>query len=214
MPELYFTGDDIIALLDPGTWDVVTNMAAPRSATDPDGRTVTTHDTVLRARQTANDAKRGRNGHGRAGFAARDGQTARRMIPAISSALKARSVLLRMLPADPTRSRAATPRFPRPGSRQCRRCRTRRPSTAVPGPCRRSFRRAWRSPPNALRGVAEVLDALLGPVDQGHVGRHAGAPFAAGMCALLLFPAVGQPSRCPRRAPRSDWMGRSGGTGC
>ena len=50
MPELYFTGDDIIALLDPGTWDVVTNLAAPRSATDPDGRTVTTHDTVLRAR--------------------------------------------------------------------------------------------------------------------------------------------------------------------
>jgi hypothetical protein len=50
LPELYFTGDDIIALLDPGTWDVVTNMAAPRSATDPDGRTVTTHDTVLRAR--------------------------------------------------------------------------------------------------------------------------------------------------------------------
>jgi SAM-dependent methyltransferase len=51
LPELYFTGDDIVALLDPGTWDVVTNMAAPRSATDPDGRAVTIEDTVLRARR-------------------------------------------------------------------------------------------------------------------------------------------------------------------
>ncbi|HUY49996.1 MAG TPA: class I SAM-dependent methyltransferase [Streptosporangiaceae bacterium] len=51
MPELFYTGDDIIALLDPGAWDVVTNAALPRSATDPEGRAVTIHDTVLRARR-------------------------------------------------------------------------------------------------------------------------------------------------------------------
>ena len=49
IPELYFTGDDIIAYLDNGEWDVITNTAAPRPATDPDGRTITIHDTVLRA---------------------------------------------------------------------------------------------------------------------------------------------------------------------
>ncbi len=49
MPELFFTGEDIIALLDPGVWDVVTNTAAARSATDPDGHAVMIHDTVLRA---------------------------------------------------------------------------------------------------------------------------------------------------------------------
>ena len=50
MPELYFTGDDIVAFLDLSEWDVITNTAAQRSATDPDGRIVTIHDTVLRAR--------------------------------------------------------------------------------------------------------------------------------------------------------------------
>jgi 2-polyprenyl-3-methyl-5-hydroxy-6-metoxy-1,4-benzoquinol methylase len=48
--ELFFTGDDIAATLDPSAWKIVTNAASPRSATDPDGRTVTIHDTVLRAR--------------------------------------------------------------------------------------------------------------------------------------------------------------------
>src|ERR1035437_7953812 len=51
MPELYFTGDEIIAYLDAGEWEVISNTAAPRLATDPDGRTVTIHDTVLRARR-------------------------------------------------------------------------------------------------------------------------------------------------------------------
>lgn len=49
MPELYFTGDDIAASLDPRHWDIVTNAAAARSVTDPDGNAVTIHDTVLRA---------------------------------------------------------------------------------------------------------------------------------------------------------------------
>jgi SAM-dependent methyltransferase len=50
MPELFFTGDDIVALLDPSEWDVITNTAPQRSATDPDGRNITIHDTVFRAR--------------------------------------------------------------------------------------------------------------------------------------------------------------------
>ena len=51
MPERYFTGDDIAGLLDPAGWEIVTNAAPGRSATDPEGRTVTIHDTVLRARR-------------------------------------------------------------------------------------------------------------------------------------------------------------------
>ena len=51
MPERFYTGDDILALLGPGVWDVITNTAAPRSAIDPDGGTVTIHDSVLRAQR-------------------------------------------------------------------------------------------------------------------------------------------------------------------
>ena len=50
-PELFFTGDDVAALLDPAAWKVITNAAAPHPATDPEGRTVTIHDAVLRARR-------------------------------------------------------------------------------------------------------------------------------------------------------------------
>jgi len=48
MPELYFTGDDIAASLDPRHWTSSPRRAA-RSVTDPDGNAVTIHDTVLRA---------------------------------------------------------------------------------------------------------------------------------------------------------------------
>jgi SAM-dependent methyltransferase len=51
-PDLFFTGDDIVAQLDGQGWEIVTNVAAPRQVTDPDGRQVTIHDTVLRARRT------------------------------------------------------------------------------------------------------------------------------------------------------------------
>ena len=51
LPERFFTGEDIVALLDPHAWEVVTDTAAPRQATDPDGHSVTIHDTVLRARR-------------------------------------------------------------------------------------------------------------------------------------------------------------------
>ncbi|AKE88064.1 MULTISPECIES: class I SAM-dependent methyltransferase [Rhodococcus] len=50
-PELFFTGADVVALLDPDGWDVVTEAAVARSVTDPDGRAVTVHDTVVRARR-------------------------------------------------------------------------------------------------------------------------------------------------------------------
>jgi SAM-dependent methyltransferase len=51
-PDLFFTGDEIAALLGPADWDVITNAARGREAKHPeDGRTVTVHDTVLRARR-------------------------------------------------------------------------------------------------------------------------------------------------------------------
>lgn len=51
IPDLYFTGDEIVAFLDPSAWEVLANDARPREATDPEGRSVTIHDTVLRARR-------------------------------------------------------------------------------------------------------------------------------------------------------------------
>ena len=49
LPDLFFTGDELAALVDPGAWDVVTNEARGRSVQDPEGQTVTIHDTVFRA---------------------------------------------------------------------------------------------------------------------------------------------------------------------
>jgi hypothetical protein len=51
MPEVFFTGDEIADRLDPGLWEIVTNAGPGRTATDPEGRPVTIHDTVLRARR-------------------------------------------------------------------------------------------------------------------------------------------------------------------
>lgn len=53
-PELFFTGDDLAADLGSAGslgWEIVTNAAAPREATDPEGRQVTIHDAVFRARR-------------------------------------------------------------------------------------------------------------------------------------------------------------------
>ena len=50
-PELFFTGDDLAADLDGDGWKIVTNVAAPHEATDPEGRPVVVHDTVFRARR-------------------------------------------------------------------------------------------------------------------------------------------------------------------
>jgi SAM-dependent methyltransferase len=57
MPERFYTADDVVAeVLDGGShgeWNVVVSAAEPRTATDPDGQTVTIHDTVLAARRIA-----------------------------------------------------------------------------------------------------------------------------------------------------------------
>jgi len=49
-PELLFTGDELAAAFGDG-WKIETNVAAAREAADPDGRPVTIHDTVFRARR-------------------------------------------------------------------------------------------------------------------------------------------------------------------
>ena len=48
-PELFYTGDQIAALLDPEAWTVVTNTAVGREVQDPDGVTITIEDAVFRA---------------------------------------------------------------------------------------------------------------------------------------------------------------------
>lgn len=53
VPELFFTSEDLKALLDPADWEVVTDTAAPRAASDPEGHHVTIHDAVFRARRVS-----------------------------------------------------------------------------------------------------------------------------------------------------------------
>jgi SAM-dependent methyltransferase len=50
-PELMFTGNDLVSEIGGDGWEIVTNVAAERETTDPDGRPVTAHDTVFRARR-------------------------------------------------------------------------------------------------------------------------------------------------------------------
>lgn len=51
MPELFYTADDVAALLNHDDWEIVTNTAPARTITDPDGNEITFHDAVLRARR-------------------------------------------------------------------------------------------------------------------------------------------------------------------
>lgn len=51
-PELFYTGDDIAAMLDPAAWSIITSAAPGRTA-EYDGRTWTIHDAVLRAARRA-----------------------------------------------------------------------------------------------------------------------------------------------------------------
>lgn len=51
IPDLYFTADDMAASLAPGRWDILFGGTRPRSVTDRAGRTITIHDTVLKARR-------------------------------------------------------------------------------------------------------------------------------------------------------------------
>ncbi len=53
LPELFFTADDVAAVLDPGQWQVVTLEARARPLTDPDGRDIAVLDAVLRAHRLA-----------------------------------------------------------------------------------------------------------------------------------------------------------------
>ena len=53
LPELFFTAEDVAALLEPSSFDVLASEARPRPATDSEGRTVTVRDSVLVARRTA-----------------------------------------------------------------------------------------------------------------------------------------------------------------
>ena len=48
-----FTADEIVALLDPADWQIVTAEARPRSVVDGEGRDVDVQDAVLVARRTA-----------------------------------------------------------------------------------------------------------------------------------------------------------------
>ena len=51
LPGLFWTASDIAAMLDPDEWAIIVSEARPRSTLDPDGRTVTIHDAVLRAQR-------------------------------------------------------------------------------------------------------------------------------------------------------------------
>lgn len=55
MPDRFYTADELVTEVlhdgNHGEWEIVTRAAEPRPATDPDGRTVTVHDTVLAARR-------------------------------------------------------------------------------------------------------------------------------------------------------------------
>ncbi|GAB3267835.1 class I SAM-dependent methyltransferase [Kineosporia babensis] len=51
VPEGFWTAEEIAAGLDLSGWEVLTSQARPRPATDPEGREITIHDTVFRARR-------------------------------------------------------------------------------------------------------------------------------------------------------------------
>lgn len=49
--DAFFTAQDVAAALNPAIWTVEISEARPRSAVDPEGRSVTIQDAVLRARR-------------------------------------------------------------------------------------------------------------------------------------------------------------------
>ena len=51
LPELFFTAADVAASLAAQEWTVLVEEARARQALDPDGRSVTVHDAVLRAQR-------------------------------------------------------------------------------------------------------------------------------------------------------------------
>jgi thioredoxin reductase/SAM-dependent methyltransferase len=53
LPEMFFTADELVADLDPDTWEIVVAEQRPRIERTHDGDEVTVEDTVLRARRRA-----------------------------------------------------------------------------------------------------------------------------------------------------------------
>lgn len=51
MPQAYFTAEEMAATLDAEEWEILVAEARPGQAVDPDGREITVHDAVLRARR-------------------------------------------------------------------------------------------------------------------------------------------------------------------
>jgi SAM-dependent methyltransferase len=58
-PDLLFTPDEIVALLDPGSWQIVTAEARLRSVVDGEGHDVDVQDAVLVARRAASTPEPG-----------------------------------------------------------------------------------------------------------------------------------------------------------
>jgi hypothetical protein len=50
---MLFTAEEVVAVLDPGEWEVLVAAAPEREAVDHDGRTITIHDAVVHARRVA-----------------------------------------------------------------------------------------------------------------------------------------------------------------
>lgn len=53
IPDLFFTAEEVAAMLAPGRWEVLFGGTRPRSVTDREGRALTINDTVLQARRIA-----------------------------------------------------------------------------------------------------------------------------------------------------------------
>jgi 2-polyprenyl-3-methyl-5-hydroxy-6-metoxy-1,4-benzoquinol methylase len=51
IPELFFTAEELAAQLEPDEWQILLTTAAPHQTTDPEGRDVTVHDTVFKAKR-------------------------------------------------------------------------------------------------------------------------------------------------------------------
>jgi cyclopropane fatty-acyl-phospholipid synthase-like methyltransferase len=55
--DALFPPEDVVAALDTASWDVVVADARPRTVMDAEGRPVTVHDTVVRARRLGSSAR-------------------------------------------------------------------------------------------------------------------------------------------------------------
>jgi SAM-dependent methyltransferase len=51
MAELFYSASDVVDSLDARVWEILTSATRERSSTDPDGRPITIHDTVVRAQR-------------------------------------------------------------------------------------------------------------------------------------------------------------------